>query len=210
MKRVVLLIIVLALCAAPALGVGQNPEVQIFLTSSSTAAPTGVNHKPTPAPGVPQNVYVAFDHFGAGGGMLAAQWMFQVVGGPAFDSTTNQFGAVGGLTIGFNPATSPGVSMTTGPAAFPNANGAVVLAKITYMDPEFSRVGGYIRVVAYAAGDGGVVSDANNMLDTWCVRSVALSGLSGNWGWDDEVIPDGTCTSPVRPQSWGAIKALYR
>jgi hypothetical protein len=207
MKRAILTIMVLALCAVSALA-GENPNVQIFLTSSSTAAPSGVNHKPTPAPGVPQNVYVAFDHMD--GGMLAAQWFFEVTGGPAFDSTTNQFGAVGGLTIGYDPSASPGVSMTTGPAVYPNVNGAIVLAKITYMDPEMSRPGGYIRVLTYAAGDGGVVADANNDIDTWCVRSVAISGTSGNWGWDDEVIPDGTCGSPVEAHSWGAIKALYR
>jgi hypothetical protein len=208
MKRLLIALLVVAF-AIPAIA-GQNPNVGIFLTSSSTGAPTGVNHKPTPPPGTPQNVYVAFSHLG--GGMLAAQWMFQTVGGPAFDSTTNQFGAVGGLTIGFNPAVAPGVSMTTGPAAYPNANGVVVLGKITYMDPEASRVGGYIRIVAYGAGDGGVVSDANNMLDPWCVHSVVFNGMSGNWGWDSEPIPDGNCAapSPVESATWGSIKALYR
>jgi len=210
MKRVVLLIIVLALCAGSAFG-GQNPSVAIFLSSSSTGAPSGTNNRPTPAPGSGQNIYVCFDTFGVGGGMLAAQWMFEVVGGPdTYAGPTNMFAAAGGLIIGYDPAISPGISMTTGPAQFPNVNNVVVLARVRYETAELGRTGGYIRIIPYAAGDGGVVSDANNELDTWCVHSVAYNAMSGNWGWDSEPIPDGTCTSPVRPQSWGAIKALYR
>jgi len=211
MKNVLIALIVLAF-AIPAIA-GQNPNVGIFLTSSSTGAPTGVNNKPTPAPGAGQNIYIAFDHFGGGGGMLAAQWMFQVVGGPdTYAGPTNQFAAVGGLTIGYNPAIAPGISMTTGPAAYPNANGVVVLGRVRYETAELARVGGFIKIIPYAAGDGGVVSDANNELDAWCVHSVVYNGMSGNWGWDSEPIPDGDCAppSPVESATWGSIKALYR
>jgi hypothetical protein len=209
MKRLLIALLVVAF-AVPAMA-GLNPQVAIFLTSSSTAAPTGVNHKATPAPGAIQNVYVAFDH--VAGGMLGAQWKFQTVGGPTFDSVTNLFAGVGGLIIGNDPSVAPGIAMTTGPVAMPNANGAVVLGKVVYTTPEeLSRVGGSIKIVAYAAGDGGVVADANNNIDPWCVHSVAYNGMSGNWGWDSELIPDGDChaISPVQSSTWGSIKALYR
>jgi hypothetical protein len=55
------------------------------------------------------------------------------------------------------------------------------------------------------------VADANNVLDTWCVHSIAFDGLSGNFGWDDTVPGDGNCAVvPVEAQTWGSIKAMYR
>jgi len=209
MKNVLIALIVLAL-AIPAIA-GQNPGVGLYLYTTSTGI-GGFNYKATPAAGSNTSVYVCFDTFGVGGGMYAAQWLFNEVPGPSYMSTTNQFNGVGGLTIG-TPGQSPGCSMTVGPVpVYPNANGIIVLARIRYETPEELTRGGYIEVLPYAAGDGGVVADANNMLDEWCVHSVAFNGLSGHFGWDAPPTIDGDCheQSPVESATWGAIKALYR
>jgi hypothetical protein len=208
MKRTILTIMVLAFCAVPALA-GQNPGVQIYLYTTSTGV-GGFNHKASPAAGANTSVYVCFDHFGPGGGMTLAQWQFIDVPGPNYLSSTNMFAGVGGLIIG-DPAVAPGIAMTTGADALPDANGIVVLARIRYETPEEgARRGGSIQIVDYSAGDGSVVLDLNLASDEWCVHSVALNGLSGNFGWDDSPIPDGNCASPVEARTWGSIKALYR
>lgn len=209
MKRAILLVIVLALCAAPALA-GMNPNVGIFLYTTSTGV-DGTNHKASPAPGANTSVYVCFDRFGDGGGMLGAQFAFLEVPGPDYLSTTNQFAGVGGLTLG-EPGTPPGCAMTTGPVQYPDANGIVVLARIRYETAELgARRGGYIQVIPYSAGDGPVVGDQNSAYDVWCIHSVAANGLSGHFGWDDTSIPDGNCQIvAVERQTWGSIKAMYR
>jgi hypothetical protein len=209
MKSAVVVIAVLAVFAVPAFA-GMNPNVAIFLYTTSTGV-GGTNHKASPAPGSNTSVYVCFDRFGAGGGMLGAQFALLEVPGPNYLSTTNQFAGVGGLTLG-TPGEAPGCAMTTGLVVFPDANGIVVLARIRYETPEEGAPrGGYIDVIPYSAGDGPVVGDQNSAYDTWCVHSVAANGLSGHFGWDDTVPNDGDCTIvAVEPASWGSIKALYR
>ena len=215
MKRLLISLLVLAF-AIPAVA-GMNPHVAIYLYTTSTGV-GGTNHKATPAAGSNTSVYVCFDRFGplgdgVGGGMLLGQFQINKVGGPDFMSVTNLFESVGGLIIG-NPHVAPGISMTTGPVAYPSANGVIVLARIRYETPEAgARVGGYLQIIDYSAGDGSVVFDQNSEMDPWCVHSALSSGgVSGNFGWDDETIPDGDCPviSPVSSATWGSIKALYR
>lgn len=210
MKNVLIALIVLVAFAIPAIA-GQNPHVGIYLYTTSTGI-GGFNHKASPAAGANTSVYVCFDHFGPGGGMVLAQWQFLEVPGPNYLSSTNQYAGVGGLIIG-TPGVAPGIAMTTGPVVYPDVNGIVVLARIRYETPEEGlRAGGYIQIIPYSAGDGSVVLDANSIGDVWCVHSIAYNGLSGNFGWDSTVPPDGDCVmpSPVASTTWGSIKALYR
>jgi hypothetical protein len=215
MRNVLIALIVLAL-AVPAFAT-QNPWVGLYLYTTSSGI-GGTNWKASPGAGSNTSVYVCFDRFGpmglGDGGMYAAQWLFHEVPGPDYMNTTNQFVGVGGLTIG-TPGIAPGCAMTVGPTpVYPNANGIIVLARIRYETPDAGAArGGYIEVLPYSAGDGGVVADANNMLDDWCVHSIAANGLSGHFGWDAPPTIDGDCppiTTPVEEASWGSIKALYR
>jgi hypothetical protein len=209
------LLAILALCAAPAMAIGVNPHAAIYLYTTSTGV-GGANWKASPAPGSNTSVYVCFDQFGpngdgVGGGMSAAQWLFNEVPGPDYMNVTNQFTGVGGLTIGV-PGTAPGCTMTVGPTpVYPDATGVIVLARVRYETPEAGAPrGGYIQIIPYSAGDGPVVVDQNNELNGYCVHSVAYNGLSGHFGWDAAPTVDGNCTSPVEAASWGSIKALYR
>jgi len=190
---------------------GQNPNIRIFLNALS--AGTGNNWTTTPVEGSNKSVYVCFDNFGVGGGMYAAQFHMMPVGGPDYLSTANQFVGVGGLTIG-EAVGAPGAAMTVGPVpVYPGASGIIVLARVRFETPEPPmRDGGYIMLVDYSAGDGNVVADADNMLDTWCVKSVAYGGVSGHFGWDAPPPVDGDCEepNPVESTTWGSIKALYK
>ncbi|MBM3308557.1 MAG: hypothetical protein FJY74_09550 [Candidatus Eisenbacteria bacterium] len=208
MKRLLIALLVVAF-AMPAMA-GQNPNIRSFLNASS--AGTGNNWTTSPVPGANKSVYVCFDNFGAGGGMYAAQFLMQPVGGPNYLSTTNQFAAThGGLTIG-EAVVAPGASMTVGPTPqYPGTSGIIVLARIRFETPEELR-GGHIALIPYSAGDGPVVADANNMLDVWCVKSTMYGGISGHFGWDGPPPIDGDCQepSPVQNTTWGSIKALYK
>jgi hypothetical protein len=205
MKRAVVLLVVLALCAAPALA-GQNPDIALYLYSTNTGV-GGTNHAVLAGVGY---VYVCLDTFGPGGGMQGANFRIQEVG-PAVLATTNLFAGVGGLTLG-TVNVAPGVSMTTGPVAYPSANGVVVLASLLYA----GAGPGSITLMSYGNPPNVPlnrnVSDANFQYDQWCVHSLVRPGLSGNWGWDPTVPPDGDCQpiSPVEDATWGSIKALYR
>jgi hypothetical protein len=215
MKNVLIALVVLAL-AVPAIA-GQNPNVGIYLYTTSTGI-GGANWKASPVPASNTSVYVCFDQFGVGGGLYGASWQFIETPGPDFLSTTNQYAGVGGLTIG-TPGLAPGVAMTVGAVpVYPNANGIIVLARIRYETPEMASRGGSIQIVPHGS-DGRAVADANNNLDFWCVHSVAYPlefgqtyGLSGHFGWDAPPVIDGDCTppSPVQSATWGSIKALYR
>jgi len=213
MKRLLIALTILAF-AIPAIA-GQNPYVGIYLYTTSTGI-GGTNHKASPAPASNTSVYVCFDRFGplgngVGGGMLGASWRFIEVPGPSYLSSTNQYASVGGLTIG-DPGVAPGCAMTVGAVpVMPNASGIIVLARIRYETPEAAFRGGTITVVPHGT-DGRAVADANNALNNWCVHSVIANGLSGNFAWDDSLVPDGDCEpiSPVESSSWGSIKALYR
>jgi hypothetical protein len=101
--------------------------------------------------------------------------------------------------------------MTTGPTAYPDANGVVPVASLLYA----GAGAGSVTLISYGSPPevplNRNVSDANFQYDQWCVHSVAVNGLSGNWGWDPTSPTDGDCVeSPVEPQTWGSIKALYR
>jgi hypothetical protein len=209
MKSLVIAVLVLAF-AIPAVA-GQNPDVAIYLYSTSTGV-GGTNHRPSPAPGMDASVYVCFDHFGPGGVLWGATWRFLEVPGPDFVAVTNLYAGGGGGTIG-TPTAATGVVMSVGhAAAYPDANGIVVLARVDYEMPEGMARGGKITIIRPITVDGGVVVDANNDMDDWCVHSTSGDGLSGNWYWDSGVADEGDCegTSQVQSRIWGSIKALYR
>jgi hypothetical protein len=208
MRNVLIALIVLALAVTAF--AGQNPNVAIYLYTTSSGI-GGTNWTASPSGGGVKSVYVCFDHFGVGGGMYGASWRFIEVPGPDYMSSTNQFAGVGGLTIG-DPGSAAGIAMTVGPAAvYPNVNGIIILGRIRYTVEGDPPGGGSITVVPHAT-DGRAVADAQNQLDYWCVHSVAYNGLSGNFGWDAPPTIDGNCTqpSPVQNETWGSIKALYR
>jgi hypothetical protein len=206
MKRAVVLLVVLALCAAPALA-GQNPDIALYLYSTSTGV-GGTNTKASPAPGSNTSVYVCFDN--VWGQVYGASWKFTEVPGPDYLSVTNQYAGVGGLTIG-DPGQGFGCAMTTGSLPATPTNGIIVLARVRYETPEPGAPrGGSITVIPHDT-DGRAVADGNNQLDSWCVHSIAFDGLAGNFGWDDTVPSDGDCAIvPVEAQTWGSIKAMYR
>ena len=205
-----MLIALIVLALAVTAFAGQNPNVAIYLYTTSSGI-GGTNWTASPSGGGVKSVYVCFDHFGVGGGMYGASWRFIEVPGPDYMSSTNQFAGVGGLTIG-DPGSAAGIAMTVGPAAvYPNVNGIIILGRIRYTVEGDPPGGGSITVVPHAT-DGRAVADAQNQLDYWCVHSVAYNGLSGNFGWDAPPTIDGNCTqpSPVQNETWGSIKALYR
>jgi len=205
MKRAAFLFVALAVFAVPAVA-GQNPNIGMYLYSTSTGV-GGTNHALLAGVGT---VYVCLDTFGPGGGYQGANFRIQEVG-PTVIATTNMFTGVGGLTLG-TPNTSPGCSMTTGAVAYPDGNGVSVLASLLYA----GAGAGSITLISYGNPPdvplNRNVSDANFQYDQWCVHSLAVNGLSGNWGWDPTVPVDGDCEpiSPVESATWGSIKALYR
>jgi len=197
MKRLLIALAVLAL-AIPAVA-GQNPHIAIYMVDSATGV--GNNYL-CPAPYVPFNVYVCFDRFGTGGGMLGCAFSYARNFGGFKLSFQN---LLGGLMIG-DPEIAPGVALTSGANPVYPTGGIVVAATAQYMYS--GAPAGFIQFGPHGT-DGAVVADANNMLDVWCIRSILLSGASGNYGVC-ATQPDGDCTSPVEESSWGSIKALYR
>lgn len=202
MRHTAIAVLILTL-ALPAVA-GQNPDVGIYLYSTSTGV-GGTNHKPSPLPGGSTSVYVCFDHFGPGGGFRGARWSYLDVPGPEYFFTQNLYDGVGGVTWG-DPRDPGGITMTT-PTVYPDANGVVVLARARYETPEELVRGGKITLIP-----GGVVMDASGSSDWWCVHTTWNDGLSGNWYWDDGAADEGDCggVTPVESSSWGSIKVLYK
>jgi len=197
MRNALVALMVLALAATAF--AGQNAGIQIYMVDNASGV--GNNYL-CPTPYVPFNVYVCFDHFGAGGGMLGCAFGYTRTFGGFKLSFQN---LLGGLMIG-DPEIAPGIALTSGANPVYPAGDIVVAATAQYMYS--GTPAGFIQFTAHGT-DGPVVADANNMLDAWCIRSILLSGTSGNFGVC-MTQPDGTCTSPVEESSWGSIKALYR
>jgi len=193
MKHLLISLMVLAL-AIPALA-GQNPDIALFLTTDATGQ-TDVN---TTDPG-DFYVYVCFDGFGPGGGMLGAAFtLTKTFSGYQLEATNLLGGlAVGSPEAGWAIATAGDCSMPVG--------GVVVAASLHYL-----ALGPGTITVGPHPTDGPAVADCNNDLDFFCVHSIAVNGVAGNFGVGEDA-PDGDCepVDPVEDATWGSIKALYR
>ena len=204
MKRLLIALLILAL-AAPALA-DQNPNLAIFLND----APDGTgDNEVCPAVNATFDVYVCFDRFGDGGGMLGAAFMF-VRTFAGFKLV--QMNLLPGLDFG--DVEIDGWAITAGAnCEFPDENGVLVGATVQYL---YLGTPGTITVVPHPI-DGNSAADCNNELDFWCVHSILSEttpegdGVSGNFGVCADA-PDGDCEqlSPVEDATWGGIKALYR
>jgi len=196
------LVALMVLAVAATAFAGQNPNIGMYIVDNATGIG---NNQITPAPYTPFNVYVCYDRFGEGGGMLGCAFAWTRTFGGFKLSFQN---LLGGLMIG-DPEVAPGVALTSGASAvYPDVNGIVVAATAQYMYS--GSPAGFIQLGAHGT-DGRAVADANNMLDFWCIHSILWPGASGNFGVA-VAPPDGDCEpfSAVESSSWGSIKALYR
>jgi len=197
--RVLLIILTVLVMAVPVLA-DQNPDLGIYL-DLDTGTPIADNEI-CPNPNDTFDVYVCFDRFGDGGGMLGAAFMF--------DRTFGGFKLVQSNLLGgldFGDVEADGWALTSGASAvYPDANGVVVAASVQYL---YLGTPGTITITPHPV-DSNSAADADNELDYWCIHSIAHCGASGNLGVC-ATPDDGDClASPVAESSWGSIKALYR
>jgi hypothetical protein len=199
MKALIIALVVLVM-AVPAFA-GQNPNLAIYL-DLDTATPAGENTI-CPAPNSTFNVYVCFDGFGDGGGLLGAALMFNRTFGGFKLTQTNMLGG-----LSFGDVETEGWAITSGAnCAYPDVNGVLVAAVVNYL---YLGTPGMISIIDHPV-DGHSAADCNNDLDFWCIHSLLSHDVSGNLGVCMDA-PDGNCPeiSPVEESSWGSIKALYR
>ena len=200
MKRLMIVVMVLAFAATAF--ADDNPSLAIFLDADLDTGNT-VNEV-CPLPNETVLVYVCFDQFGVGGGMLGAAFKFDRTFGGFKLAQTNM---LGGLDFG-DVEVAPGWAITAGAdCQFPDANGVLVAASIQYL---YLGTEGTITLLPHDV-DGPVGADCQNLLDEWCVASIDSHGLSGNFGFC-MTPPDGECIPPVPVEdaTWGSIKSLYR
>ncbi len=200
MKRLLVVLLIAAL-AVPALA-GENELLAIFLSADDDTGDDVVNEV---CPGINEtfNVYVCFDRFGDGGGMLGAAFMFNRTFG-GFKLT--QMNLLPGLDFG--DVETDGWAITAGAnCQYPDANGVLVAATCQYL---YLGTPGTITVLPHPI-DANSAADCQNELDFWCVASVLSHGAAGGFG-ACAAPPDGDCEpeSPVEDSTWGGIKALYR
>jgi len=199
-KRLMMVLMVLAFAATAF--ADQNPELAIFLDSDMDTGNAVVNEI---CPDVNDQVlvYVCFDQFGVGGGMLGAAFLFDRTFGGIKLTQTNMLGG-----LGFGDVEVDGWAITAGAdCQFPDANGVIVAASVGYL---YLGTAGTITLLPHPV-DGAVGSDCDNLFDTWCIASIDSHGLSGNFGFC--MTPDdGDCIPPVPVENatWGSIKSLYR
>ncbi len=195
MKGLIIAVAILAL-SVPAFA-GQNPDIGMYLVTGSDG--TGDNYI---EPVSTFNIYVCFDGFGPGGGMLGASFMFDRTFSGFKLAQTNLLGG-----LDFGDVETAGWAITSGADCAMPVGGVVVAATVQYL---YQGTPGTITVGPHPV-DGMAVADCNNDLDFFCVHSIAAQGVSGNFGVFMPA-PDGTCEpiTPVEDSSWGAIKALYR
>ncbi len=206
MKRLVIAVIVVAL-ALPAFA-GQNPNLAIFLNTEPDGSGT---NEVCPAPGELFHVYVCFDRFGPGGGLLRVGFRFD----RAFAGfLLEQQSWFPGIPLG--DVEGDGMEVTAGAECVsPGGNGIVVAARITYL---YTGGPGTITVLPHAYGEiADIALDCNYDIDHWCVASVASHGFSGHFGVcappPGRLTPlDGDCelVVPVEAETWGTIKGIYR
>ena len=200
MKRLLVVLLIAAL-AVPALAL-ENPLLAIFLSADDNTGDPVVNQV-CPAPNGTFNVYVCFDRFGVGGGMLGAAFLF--------DRTFGGFKLIqSNLLPGldFGDVEIDGWAITAGAVCqYPDPNGVLVAAMCQYL---YLGQPGTITVLPHPI-DSNSAADCLNELDFWCVASVLSHGHEGNFGVCMDP-PDGDCEpeSPVETETWGGIKALYR
>jgi hypothetical protein len=181
----------------------QNPQLAIFLDADMDTGNDVVNEV-CPNPNETIMVYVCFDQFGGGGGMLGAAFKFDRTFAGFKLAQTN---LLGGLDFG-DVEVAPGWAITAGAnCQFPDANGVVVAASVQYL---YLGTPGIVQILAHDV-DGHVGADCDNLLDDWCIASLDSHGFAGNFGVCMPP-PDGDCVPavPVEDRSWGTIKALYR
>ncbi len=198
MKRLLIALLILAL-AAPVLA-DQNPNLAIFLNTAADG--TGENEV-CPAVNETFDVYVCFDRFGDGGGMLGAAFMF-VRTFAGFKLV--QMNLLPGLDFG--DVEIDGWAITAGAnCQYPDVTGILVGGMCTYL---YLGAPGTITIIPHPI-DGNSAADCDNLLDFWCVASVASHGFEGNFGVCMPP-PDGDCEPivAVEDATWGGIKALYR
>lgn len=182
MKHFVVTLAIVAMLAVPALA-GQNPDILIGLDKDP---PNEVNRY-DPAMSEMFSFFLVFRDFGSGGGISGCAFMFERTFGGVYLSTTN---LLGGLTIG-TPET--GCSLTALECQYPDGNGEVIAAEITYL---YTGTPGTVTLV----GDpfqGAITTDCNVDIDVWLDYSHFGVGQDAP-------------QSPVAASSWGSIKALYR
>lgn len=200
MKRLLVVLLIAAL-AVPALAV-ENPLLAIFLdTDTDTGNP--VVNEVCPNPNDTFMVYVCFDRFGDGGGMLGAAFLFDRTFAGFKLAQVNMLPG-----LDFGDVETNGWAITAGAdCQYPDANGVLVAASCQYL---YLGAPGTITVLPHPI-DSNSAADCLNELDFWCVASVLSHGAAGNFGVCMPA-PDGDCEpeSPVENETWGGIKALYR
>jgi len=205
MKRLLIVLLIVGF-AVPALA-DQNPYLAIFCDADMDTG-NDVVTEICPAPNASFDVYVCFDRFGptgdgTDGGMLGAAFLFDRTFAGFKLAQANMLGG-----LDFGDVETTGWAITAGAnCQFPDANGVVVAAAVTYL---YLGTPGTITILAHPV-DGAVGSDCDNLLDTWCIPSTVSHGFDGNFGVC-MAPPSGDCqpVSPVEDATWGAIKALYR
>ncbi len=200
MKRLLVVLLIAAL-AVPALAT-ENPLLAIFLDADMDTGNAVVNEA-CPDIGGTFSVYVCFDRFGDGGGMLGAAFMFDRTFSGFKLSQTNLLPG-----LAFGDVEVDGWAITAGAnCQYPDANGVLVAATCMYL---YQGAAGTISILPHPV-DSNSAADCLNELDFWCVASVLSHGQSGNFGCC--MAPDdGACEplSPVEEATWGTIKSFYR
>ncbi len=202
MKLLLVLLVSMEL-VAPVLA-DQNPYLAIYL---NTAADGSGENEICPAINGIFNVYVCFDRFGEGGGMLGAAFMFvRTFAGFKLLQTNLLPG------LDFGDVEVDGWAITAGANCQYPVDGTLVGASIQYL---YLGQPGVIEIVSHPI-DGNSAADCDNLLDFWCVASLDSHIFSGNFGVcmpPPAAAYSSACEPllvPVEGATWGGIKALYR
>jgi hypothetical protein len=194
--RMALVAMAAAALAAPAFA-GQNPHIRIYLD----ADPPYFVHEICPEPMTTFDVNVCVDCFGEGGGIRA----FNLVLVRAFGGTKlAQTNLLGGLDFG-DPELDAWTIAAGAECAYPDENGIVVAARITYLysgDPGTLDLAPHPDPLA-----GRHMVDCNFIEDDlYCISANLGVCVPPNPGEPECYCP----TTPAECARWGKIKSLYR
>jgi len=185
-----LIALMLVAIAVPAVAF-ENPDLAIFLDADMDTGNAVVNEV-CPDIGGTFSVYVCFDRFGDGGGMLGAAFMFDRTFSGFKLSQTNLLPG-----LAFGDVEVDGWAITAGSECqYPDANGVLVAATCMYL---YQGAPGTITIVPHPI-DTNSAADCLNQLDFWCVASLMSHGFRGNLGVCTTA-PDGDCVSAGWPSS---------
>ncbi len=123
-----LLVVLLVAALAVSVTAEENPNLAIFLSADDDTANDVVNEV---CPNINDtfNVYVCFDRFGEGGGMLGAAFMFDRTFGGFKLTQTNLLPG-----LDFGDVETDGWAITAGAECqFPDANGVLIAATCQYL-----------------------------------------------------------------------------